>query len=99
MTGQPANRPGLSGVSVHDWETGTTDTFDFGESRMVEEFLFVPKPDRQGEADSWLIGPVLNLRTATSEICVFDAARVSDGPVCIWRGDRAWPLGFHGTWA
>ena len=99
VTGQPTDRPGLSGVSVHDWETGKTDTFDFGDARMVEEFLFVPKPDRQGEADSWLIGPVLNLKTGTSEICVFDAARVSDGPVCIWRGDRAWPLGFHGTWA
>jgi len=99
VTGQPASRPGLSGVGVHDWETGRTDSFDFGDARMAEEFLFVPKPDRQGEADSWLIGPVLNLKTGTSEICVFDAARVSDGPVCIWRGDRAWPLGFHGTWA
>jgi carotenoid cleavage dioxygenase-like enzyme len=99
ITGQPANRPGLSAVSVHDWENGNTDTFDFGDSRMVEEFLFVPKPDRQGEADSWLVGPVLNLRTGTSEICVLDTARVSDGPVCIWGSERAWPLGFHGTWS
>ncbi|MEQ9506316.1 MAG: carotenoid oxygenase family protein [Hyphomonas sp.] len=99
VTGQPTNRPGLSGVSVHDWKTGKTDTFDFGEARMVEEFLFVPKPGKQDEVDSWLIGPVLNLKTGSSEICVFDAAHVSDGPLCIWRSDRAWPLGFHGTWA
>lgn len=99
VTGQPQSRPGLSGVSVHDWETGRTDTFDFGETRMVEEFLFVPKPDGQAEADSWLVGPVLDLKSGTTEICVFDAGHVSDGPVCIWRGERAWPLGFHGTWA
>jgi len=34
-----------------------------------------------------------------TEICVFDAANVSDGPVCIWQADYSWPLGFHGTWA
>lgn len=66
---------------------------------MVEEFLFVPKPGSSREEDSWLIGPVLNLKTRTTDICVFDAARVSEGPVCIWRADYAWPLGFHGTWA
>ena len=42
---------------------------------------------------------VADLKTGSSEICVFDAAHVSDGPLCIWRSDHAWPLGFHGTWA
>ena len=66
---------------------------------MVEEFLFVPKPGRTSERDSWLVGPVINLKTKTTDICVFDVANISDGPVCIWRADYAWPLGFHGTWA
>lgn len=99
VTGEAPGRPGATALSVHDWDSGRTDTFDFEATRMVEEFLFVPKPGGQGEAESWLIGPVLNLKTGTSDICVFDAGHVSDGPVCIWRTDRAWPLGFHGTWA
>ena len=99
VVGQSASHPGMTGLCVHDWESGRTDKFDFGESRMVEEFLFVPKQGGTSEADSWLIGPVLNLKTATTDLCVFDAGHVSDGPVCIWRGQRSWPLGFHGTWA
>ena len=99
VTGQAASQPGKTAVSMHDWSSGKTQTFDFGESRMVEEFLFVPKPGSAAEEDSWLIGPVLNLKTGTTDICVFDAAHVSDGPICIWRGDRSWPLGFHGTWS
>ncbi|WP_169711802.1 carotenoid oxygenase family protein [Henriciella litoralis] len=99
VSGPSKVHPGHTAISVLDWETGQTDTFDFGDTRMVEEFLFVPKPGKAGEAESWLVGPVLNLKTGTTDICVFDAAHVSDGPVCIWRGTRSWPLGFHGTWA
>ena len=93
------DRPGTTAITVHDWDSGKTDTFDFGQTRMVEEFLFVPKSGGSSEADAWLIGTVLNLKAGTSEVCVFDAAHVSDGPVCIWQADYSWPLGFHGTWA
>ncbi len=92
-------RPGQTALTVHDWESGQSDTFNFGESRMVEEFLFVPKSGGSTEAESWLIGTVLNLKSEVSEVCLFDAARVSDGPVCIWQAAYSWPLGFHGTWA
>ncbi|MEM8616877.1 MAG: carotenoid oxygenase family protein [Pseudomonadota bacterium] len=98
VTGASKRTPGATSVSLHNWQTGNTETFNFGDSRMVEEMLFVPKPRGQAEADSWLVGPVLNLKTKTTDICVFDAAKMSDGPVCIWRADYAWPLGFHGTW-
>lgn len=100
LTSAPAtSRPGTTAVTVYDWEPGRADTFDFGQSRMVEEFLFVPKSGGSSEADCWLIGTVLNLKAGASEVYVFDAARVSDGPVCIWQADYSWPLGFHGTWA
>ena len=93
------DRPGVTAVTVYDWESGRADTFDFGADRMVEEFLFVPKAGGTAEADSWLVGTVLNLKAGATEVCVFDAAQVSDGPICIWQADYAWPLGFHGTWA
>lgn len=98
-TGSAPDRPGATALSVHNWQRGETDTFNFGRDRMVEEFLFVPKPSGTQEHDSWLIGPVLNLKAKATEVCVFDAAHVSDGPVCIWRADYSWPLGFHGAWA
>ena len=99
VSGDAKTNPGATALSVHNWRTGRADTFDFGEDRMVEEFLFVPKPGSVSEHDSWLVGPVLNLKAKATDICVFDAANVSDGPICIWRADCSWPLGFHGTWA
>ena len=99
MTGSSDKMPGATSLSVHNWKSGQSDTFYFGGQRIVEEFLFVPKPGGSREQESWLVGPVLNTATGTREICVFDAANVSDGPVCIWQADYTWPLGFHGTWA
>lgn len=94
-----AQTPGFTALSVHNWVNGKTDSFIFGDDYMVEEFLFVPMSPRSTEQESWLIGPVLNLKTQTTDICVFDARNVHAGPVCIWRANYAWSLGFHGFWA
>lgn len=99
VTGTVAGRPGASALTIKNWSTGKADTFDFGAHRMVEEHLFVPKAGGSKETDCWLIGTALNTKTKASEVWVFDAASVSDGPVTIWSADYAWPLGFHGTWA
>lgn len=98
-SGASGNRPGATGLATHNWTSGESRNFDFGDNRMVEEFLFVPKTGGSTDQDSWLVGTVLNLKAGVSELCVFDAANVSDGPVCIWQADYSWPLGFHGTWA
>ncbi len=98
-TGTARNRPGQTGLTLRDWKSGTNDSFTFGDSHMVEEILFVPKPGSSSERDSWLIGTTLNIAEGATEVCLFDAAGVSDGPVAVWRADYTWPLGFHGTWS
>ncbi len=99
VTGALKGTPTSTTISVQNWETGSVDAFNFGNHRMVEEHLFVPKQGGTKESDCWLIGTALNTKTKASEVWVFDAARVSDGPVVTWSADYAWPLGFHGTWA
>lgn len=99
VTGASSVSPGATSLTVYNWETDHADRFNFGDTRMVEEFLFVPKPGGTTEEESWLVGPVLNIKSGKREIVVFDAAGVSDGPLCIWQADYSWPLGFHGTWA
>ena len=66
---------------------------------MVEEHVFIPKPGSTSERDSWLIGTAINLSAGKSEVSVFDAADIEEGPVAIWQADYSWPLGFHGTWS
>lgn len=99
VSGGVPGQPGLTAISVHDWDTGTTDTHAFGAGYLVEEHLMIPKPGGASEKDCWLVGTVINLREQASEVCVFDAAHVNAGPVTVWRAAYAWPLGFHGTWA
>ena len=50
------------------------------------------------ERDAWLIGPSINLDAGRTELHVFDAARIEDGPVVSWAADFALPAGFHGAW-
>lgn len=98
VTGESGGRPLATGVAVHDWSTGRSDGFDFGPDHVVEEMLYVPKPGRSGEAEAWLVGPSINLRRGVTELHVFDAAHVSNGPLATWRADVVLPAGFHGTW-
>jgi len=97
-TGETSGRPLPTGLAVHDWASGRSDTFEFGTGHVVEEALFVPKPDATSERDAWLVGPTINLRSGMTELHVFDAGRVSEGPLVSWSANLALPAGFHGAW-
>lgn len=99
VTGSVEGQPGGSALALQDWSTGKRQVYDFGAHYMVEEHLFIPKPGGTSENDSWLIGPAINTRAGRSEVWLFDAANIADGPVAVWQAEHAWPLGFHGTWA
>jgi carotenoid cleavage dioxygenase-like enzyme len=93
-----ANDRAVSTLEMMNWRTGQASRFNFGADQMVQEHLFVAKPGRGGEHESWLIGATLNARENATELHVFDAAAVSDGPVATWRSPYRAPLGFHSTW-
>lgn len=97
--GESRGRPLPTGLAIQDWNAGRSDAFDFGVHQVVEETVFVPKPGATAERDAWLVGPSVNLRQGRTELHVFDAARVADGPVATWAADLALPAGFHGVWA
>ncbi len=78
--------------------TGKADVFDFGPDHCAEEHQFVPRPGTSRELDGWLVGTTLNLKARATERHVFEASRVSAGPVCSWRADVPLPVGFHGCW-
>jgi carotenoid cleavage dioxygenase-like enzyme len=97
VAGERPDRPLPTGLATWDWDTGRADTFNFDDTQIVEEAIFVPRgPD---ESDVWLIAPSINLAEGVTELHAFDAGRVSDGPVATWRADLALPAGFHGVWA
>jgi carotenoid cleavage dioxygenase-like enzyme len=90
------DQPLASGVAMTDWKTGRTDSFHLA-GHVVEEAVFVPRPGGSAEGDGWLVGNSINLKARATELHVYDARRVSAGPLCTWRADVALPVGFHGT--
>lgn len=97
--GSLPGRPGPHRLSVFDWQRGAAASFDYGARRIAEEHLVVPKPGGGAEADAWLVGTALNIRTGRTEVHVFELADIAAGPVASLAAPYSWPLGFHGTWA
>ena len=97
VAGERPDRPLPTGLATWDWDSGTSDYFNFGDTQIVEEAVIVPRGT--GETEAWLIAPSINLAEGVTELHAFDAARVAEGPVASWRADVALPAGFHGIWA
>ena len=88
---------GLSAVARHDIEAGTTDSFDYGNRFTPEEHVFVPRPGANGETDGWVIGTALDHQARITRLSVFEAGRISDGPIASAALPYVLPLGFHGS--
>ena len=97
VTGDSSAHPLSQGIGVTDWGSGRTDRHLFGRHQISEEVVFAARPGSTREADGWLVGTTLNLKAQATELHVFDARRVADGPVCTWRAHVPLPVGFHGT--
>lgn len=99
-------RPGEGGwfraVLKLDTQTGERDLFDYGETRVTHETVFIPRPSSVGgtgaEDDGWLMGFVHDSLTSETEVAILDARQVSDGPVCTLKLRENAGITFHGTW-
>jgi carotenoid cleavage dioxygenase-like enzyme len=98
LTGDAA-RPLFHGLATWNWSTHRPDAFDFGTPHLVEEAAFAARPGATGELEGWLLVSSVNLAAKASELHVFDARRIADGPLCTWRAEAALPVGLHGAFS
>jgi len=92
----PSRHGMLNAVSRFNLDTGQLDTFRYPDTIIPEEHIFVPKPDSAYESAGWIVGTALNYRSGSTELRIFDADKLSDGPQAIARLPYALPLGLHG---
>ena len=92
-----ATRPLFHGLATYNWSTHRADAFDFGPAHLVEEAAFAPRAGGAGELNGWLLVPSVNLVAKATELHVFEAAHLADGPLCSWRAQVALPVGLHGA--
>ena len=87
----------LRQVARLDPERGETDGWAYPRHQVPEEHVFVARGDAEG--DGWLLGPFLDIHRQAAGLNVFEASRISDGP--LWRGILPYPvpLGLHGIFA
>jgi all-trans-8'-apo-beta-carotenal 15,15'-oxygenase len=88
-----------NGIARWDWEKAARATFAYGPDGRSEEPIFVPRPGATEEDDGWIVTTLLNQRAAHTELAIFDARHISDGPLARLACPYALPLGFHGAFA
>lgn len=85
------------GLSRFDLARGEATFFRDEATRAYSEGVFVPKHAGAREGEGHLLSLVLDARTETSHVAVFDAERLAEGPVARAFFDHAIPMTFHGT--
>lgn len=85
-------------VTKIDHRTGSQITFDFGLAQTGEP-LFVPRSRTSAEDDGWLLVLNHDLLSHRSQLVIFDARTVEDGPLATAHLEHHLPIGFHGTFS
>lgn len=86
-----------SGVARWDWRSGQQATHIYSADHWSEEPVFVPKSNSTREANGWVLATTLNTRAERTELAVFNARYIDDGPIALFACPYVLPLGFHGA--
>jgi carotenoid cleavage dioxygenase len=89
---------GGTALYKHDLTTGRRLVHEFGPQRFPGEFVFTPASPEAAEDEGWLIGLVINMNDATTDLAILDAQRFEDQPIASVRIPHRIPPGFHGNW-
>ena len=89
---------GSSSVGRVDVTTGAVDYWDHGASMTASEPQFVPRNAASGEGDGWLLSILNRLDAGHSELAIFDAQHLADGPVTRLHIPVRVRSTFHGSW-
>jgi carotenoid cleavage dioxygenase len=79
----------------YDLKRGSVERFDFGAGLPGE---FVIASAQGGEDAGWLMGYTYDRETRQSSFAVFDATRLTKGPIARVGLPQRVPFGFHGNW-
>ncbi|MCB1843184.1 MAG: carotenoid oxygenase family protein, partial [Halioglobus sp.] len=81
----------------YDRHSGARYTWGDG-SYLLGEPVLAPRGDAAGEGDGYLLNLAYNRSSGLSELLVFDAQGIADGPLARVMMPLRIPAGFHGSW-
>ena len=97
MTGKPGWFL-FDGLVKQDLQTGAEEVYRFGDGVYASETPFAPRPDAATEDDGYLITFTTDVERDRSECLVFDATRLSEGPIARVRLPERISSGTHSCW-
>ena len=89
----------FDGLVKHDVATGAEERFAFADGVFGSETVMAPRVGSRCEDDGYLVTITTDMNADASYCLVFDAARLSDGPVCTLALPERVSSGTHATWA
>jgi carotenoid cleavage dioxygenase-like enzyme len=91
-------RDAREGLAHIDHATGNVSTWMPAAGDRCGEPVFVPRSTDAAEGDGHLLSVIFRAETQCSDLAVFDAQRLADGPVACAHLSHRVPAGFHGSW-
>jgi carotenoid cleavage dioxygenase len=82
----------------YDVATGLSEHRQYGEGRVTDEMIFVPRAPDAGEDEGWLLSFVYDATTDTSDLVIVAADDFTGDPVATIHLPQRVPFGFHGNW-
>lgn len=88
----------LSGLVHVDGDGARRGRYMLPLGDSVSEPVFVPRAKDGAEGDGWLLVVIWRGRENRSDLAVFNATDIDNGPIALVKLDHRVPDGFHGNW-
>ncbi len=98
ITHASRGREARDGLAHIDHHSGNVGTWFPAEGDMCGEPVFVPRNATAAEGDGFVLSVVFRAETQCSDLAVFDAMNLKDGPLALAHLSHRVPAGFHGNW-
>ena len=81
-----------------DLKTNQRSAYQLPKGDVASEPIFVPRSGASPEGDGYLLATIYRGAANRSDLAVFDAATLEQGPVATAELSHRVPFGFHGNW-
>jgi len=89
---------GFNALVHQDLATGSAMRFDLPEGDFAGEPVFVPGSKAASEGAGYVLSLLYRGAENRSDLAIFDAQNIADGPLACAQLPHRVPFGFHGNW-
>jgi carotenoid cleavage dioxygenase-like enzyme len=91
--------PTRSSVAHVDHLTGRTQSWSADETTSLQEPCFIPRSKSAAEGEGFIVQVATRIREMRTDVLLFDALRIEEGPFATIRLPLRLRPGYHGNWA